>query len=298
MKLRELHHFIAIVEHGNFSKAAANIYVSQPTLSKSIKKLEEDLQVHLFRRSTRNLQLTDAGQIVYQQALKINGLIDELAAKLDNLTHSPSGEIKIGIPPVIGTLFFPDIAANFGKLYPNVTLQLIEHGAKKIERFIDEGSVDVGLVVLPTNQQLFEITPFIEEEFYLFTSPNHPLAQEEIVTVTQLKKEKFIVFNQDFALHKLIIHYCEQAGFEPTIAYESSQWDLITELVRADLGITLLPKSIHTKMVHGTTKMIPLQQPPMWKLGVITKKDRYQSFAVRALLQFLENNGGNAASTS
>src|SRR5699024_12154186 len=100
MKLRELHHFIAIVEHGNFSKAAANIYVSQPTLSKSIKKLEEDLQVHLFRRSTRNLQLTDAGQIVYQQALKINGLIDELAAKLDNLTHSPSGEIKIGIPPV------------------------------------------------------------------------------------------------------------------------------------------------------------------------------------------------------
>src|SRR5699024_12508624 len=68
---------------------------------------------------------------------------------------------------------------------------------------------------------------FIEEEFYLFTSPNHPLAQEEIVTVTQLNEEKFIVFNQDFALHKLIIHYCEQAGFEPTIAYKSSQWDLI-----------------------------------------------------------------------
>src|SRR5690625_4941935 len=292
MKLRELQHFIAIVEHGNFSKAAANIYVSQPTLSKSIKKLEEKLHVHLFRRSTRTLELTDAGHIVYQQALKILGETEELSVLLDNLTHVPSGEIKMGIPPVIGTLFFPKIASTFGKLYPKVSLKLVEHGAKRIELLVDEGKVDVGLIVLPTTDRHFHITPFIEEEFFLFTPLHHHLANEKIIRTSQLQDEKFIVFNKEFALHKLIIQHCQQAGFQPKIAYESSQWDLITELVRANLGITLLPKSIRTKMVKDTTKMIPLETPPMWNLGVITKKDRYQSFAVRALIQYLEENGG------
>lgn len=292
VELKELQHFIAIVEHGNFSKAAANIYVSQPTLSKSIKKLEEKLHIDLFRRSTRKLELTDAGQIVYQQALKILGEADELSALLDNLIHVPSGEIKIGIPPVIGTLFFPKIAADFGKLHPKVSLKLIEHGAKRIELLVDEGQVDVGLVVLPTKEQRFDITPFVEEEFFLFTPTDHRLSKEKIVKISALKDEKFIVFNREFALHQLIIQHCVQAGFQPEIAYESSQWDLITELVRADLGITLLPKSIHTKMVKGTTAMIPIESPPIWKLGVITKKDSYQSFAVRALLHYIANNGG------
>src|SRR5690625_2493725 len=288
MELKELHHFIAVVEHRNFSKAASTIYVSQPTLSKSIKKLETKLNVNLFRRSTRSLLLTDAGQIVYQQALKIIGETEELTMLLDNLTHVPSGEIRIGIPPVIGTLFFPKIAVEFGELYPQVSLTLIEHGAKRIESFVDKGQVDVGIVVLPANKQRFHVQPFIEEEFFLFTRPDHRLAQKEIVQIDLLQDENFIVFNRDFALHQLIIQHCEQAGFDPHIIYESSQWDLITELVRADLGITLLPKSIHSKMVQGTAAMIPLENPPIWRLGVITKKDAYQSFAVRALLDYLD----------
>lgn len=288
VKLTELHHFLAVIEHGSFSKAAANIYVSQPTLSKSVKKLEDKLQVHLFRRSTRTLELTDAGHIAYEQALKINEATEELTARLDNLTLTPTGEIIIGIPPVIGTLFFPEIALNFTKDFPAVSLRLVEHGAKRLEHFIDEGQVDVALVVLPVNEQTFDVTPYIEEEFFLFTPSHHPLANEKIVNISQLKNEKLIVFNQDFALHELIIQYCEQAGFRPTIAYESSQWDLITELVRADLGITLLPKSIHTKMIPGATKMIPLENPPIWSLGIITKKDRYLSYATHALLDYLD----------
>lgn len=290
MKLNELQHFIAIVEYGNFSKAATNIYVSQPNLSKSIKKLEEKLNVQLFRRSTKTLELTDAGQIVYEQALKVMESTNELTAKLDLLTHSPTGEVKIGVPPVIGTLFFPKIATEFGKLYPNISLELVEHGAKKIEHFIEEGKADIGLVVLPVNQHHFDIIPYIHEAFYLFTSDTHSLANEEIVDILQLKNEKFIVFDQDFTLHHLIIHYCEQAGFSPILAYESSQWDLIIELVRANLGITLLPQSIYKKMAPDAMKMTPLKNPPLWSLGVITKKDRYQSFATRALLHYFNSN--------
>lgn len=283
-----MQHFIAVVKYGSFTKAANKIYVSQPTLSKSIKKLEEKLNVTLFERSTRHVLLTDAGQLVYAQANKIIGATNELTTLLDDLIHVPSGEIKIGIPPLIGTLFFPVIAEKYARVHPDVSLQLVEHGAKRIEFLVEDGQIDLGIVVLPVDRDAFNILPFINEEFMLFTSNAHRLAEEKIVYLESLKHENFILFNREFSLHGLIIQQCEkEAGFYPNIAYESSQWDLITELVIAQLGITLFPKSIYSKMDKQAIQMIPLQSPPMWKLGVITKKDRYLSFAVRSLLQFL-----------
>nr|WP_304219801.1 LysR family transcriptional regulator [Fredinandcohnia onubensis] len=287
MELKDLRYFMEVVDYGSFTKAAVNTYISQPTLSKSIKKLESGLNVELFERSTRKLVLTDAGKLVYKQATKILGAANELHTLLDDLINLPTGNIKIGIPPLIGTLFFPTIAQKFGKQHSQVSLELIELGAKRIEHLVDEGQVDVGIVVNPTDHSKFLVDPFIKEEFMLFTHPTHPLSNENSVKLEQLENESFILFNQEFALHNLIIQQCQNAGFTPIIAYVSSQWDLITELVIAQLGVTLLPKSIYSKMDETQINMIPLKSPPMWELVVITKKDRYQSFAVRALLKFL-----------
>ncbi|MCL7749945.1 LysR family transcriptional regulator [Halalkalibacter alkaliphilus] len=287
MELKDLRYFIEVVNYGSFTKAAANTYISQPTLSKSLKKLESELKVELFERSTRKLKLTDAGEIVYKQGVKILGATNELTTLLDDLINLPTGTIKIGIPPLIGTLFFPAIAKNFGKAYPDVTLELVELGAKRIEHLVEEGQVDVGIIVLPIDNSKFDILPFIKEEFMLYTHTDHTLAKKEAVNIKQLAEETFILFNREFALHELIIEHCKKAGFQPNIAYESSQWDLIAELVSAKLGITLLPKSIYAKMDPKAIQITPLQDPPMWELGVITRKERYQSYAVRTLLSFL-----------
>jgi DNA-binding transcriptional LysR family regulator len=287
MELKDLRYFTEVVHSGSFTKAAANTFFSQPTLSKSIKKLEGELKVELFERSTRKLVLTDAGEIVYNQAMKILGATNELTTLLDDLMNLPTGEIKIGIPPLIGTLFFPTIAKVFGNLYSEVSLELIELGAKRIEHLVGEGNVDVGIIVLPTDQTKFTIYPFINEDFMLYTNTNHSLANKEVVQLEELKDESFILFNRDFALHHLIIKKCQKAGFNPNIAYESSQWDLIAELVSSQLGVTLLPRSIYEKMDQSTIKTIPLHTPPIWELGIITRKDSYQSFAVRALIRYL-----------
>ncbi|MEI3613071.1 LysR family transcriptional regulator [Pseudogracilibacillus sp. SO30301A] len=288
MELTELRHFIAVVNYGSFTKAATNIYVSQPTLSRSIKKLEQKLKVELFERSTRKLILTDTGLLVYEQANKILAATSELYTLLDDLMNIPSGEIKIGVPPLIGTLFFPRIAVNFDRVNPTISLKLIEHGAKKIEYLVEDGQVDVGIVVLPVNNSKFNILPFIQDEFMLFTSKKHSLANKKIVQLQDLENENFILFTREFSLHWLVINQCETvAGFNPTISYQSSQWDLITELVAAQLGITLLPKSIYSKMDKNEISMIPIESPPLWELGVITKKESYLSFAVRSLIRYL-----------
>ena len=105
MELRDLKAFMAVVEHRSFTKAAHDSFVSQPSLSKSIKKLEESLQVELLNRSTRNVELTDAGSIVYHQGQKIMQAVQELHILLDDLLNIKTGAIKLGIPPLIGTLF-------------------------------------------------------------------------------------------------------------------------------------------------------------------------------------------------
>lgn len=288
VELKDLYYFTEIVKHGSFTKAAEQNYFSQPTLSKSMKKLEAELNITLFERSTRKLMLTDAGEIVHQQAVKILSAANDLPLLLDDLQNLPAGTIKIGIPPLIGTLFFPAIAENFGAIHPDVSLELIELGAKRIEQLVEDGQADAGIVVLPVDHSKFDTVPFVKDEFMLFTNPAHLLADKREVKMEELAEEKFILFNPEFSLHRLIIQHCRNAGFDPDIAYKSSQWDLITELVISRLGITLLPKIIYSKMDKEAIRMIPVVSPPMWELAVITKKNRYLPYAVRALLRFLE----------
>jgi DNA-binding transcriptional LysR family regulator len=288
MELRDLKAFMEVADHKSFTKAASNSYLTQPSLSKTVKKLEEELQVELFDRSTRHLRLTDAGEIVYQQGQKAFATMSQLNVLLDELRDVVSGEIKIGIPPLVGTLIFPEIARDFHNQYPKVTLELVELGARLIEKLVEEGEIDVGVVVLPANETKFNIYPLIKDEFVLYLHEDHELAQRSSVSLSELKEEKFILFSKDFTLYEYIIGVCEEKGFTPDISYQSSQWDLIVELVSFNLGITLLPKSIYNKQTNHNVKVITLENSNLlWEIGMITKKEAYHSFALKELLKVL-----------
>ncbi|MGM9925027.1 MAG: LysR family transcriptional regulator [Bacillus sp. (in: firmicutes)] len=288
MEFRDLQAFIEVANQKSFTKAAASSYVTQPSLSKSVKKLEEELQVELFDRSTRHLRITDAGRIVYQQGQKSLAALSELNILLDELRNMDGGEIKIGIPPLIGMLFFPKIARDFHEQYPKVKLELVELGAKLIGRLVENGETDLAIVVLPADEAKFNIYPFIEDEYMLYIHESHRLAKQISVSLRDLKDEKFIIFSKDFTLHDYVIQACEEAGFTPTVSYESSQWDLIIELVSLNLGITLLPKSLSLKQTNRNIRIMPVEHPGLlWRLAIITKKGAYHSFALKALLDML-----------
>lgn len=290
MELRDLRSFVEVADYKSFTYAAEHSYLTQPSLSKAVKKLEEELGVELFDRSTRHLYLTDAGRIVYQQSQKAFLALTEMNSLLDDLRNIAIGEIKIGIPPLIGTLFFPSIAERFNKQYPKVSLELVELGAVLINQLVENSQVDIGVVVLPANEEKLNIHPFIQDEFYLFLHKDHVLAQRNSVTLKELSDEKFILFQKEFTLHDYIIQACQNEGFTPTISYQSSQWDLIIELVSSKLGITLLPKSIYYKQNNKNIRIVRLEKPTLyWNLGIITKKDAYHSFALKEFLKMLVN---------
>ncbi|MEF2246964.1 LysR family transcriptional regulator [Paenibacillus sp. IITD108] len=287
MDIRQLQYFLEVAKHKSFSNASKSIHISQPTLSKMIKGLEEELGVVLFNRSTRAVELTEAGQVVQLHAQAVSQAMENLQSAVADLSELRAGSFSLGLPPVIGASFFPKVIMEFRRLYPQVTIKLTEEGGKQIEQRLLAGELDLGVVVLPVDGQLFETVPIVNRHLKLVVPLDHQLAHKRKAVLADLKDEPFILFRQEFSLHERVKEACIAQGFTPNIAFESSQWDFIYELVCAGQGVSFLPETICARMDKRKVAVIHDVEPPInWNLGVIWKKDSYLSHAAKEWIQY------------
>lgn len=286
MDIKQMQYLIEVARLKSFTKAAEALYITQPTISKMVKGLEEELGVSLFDRIGKRIELTDAGQLIVTKAQQIVAEYQNMAAELDDLRNMKRGHLRIGLPPMVGASFFPNVIGKFHERYPDITIQLFEDGAKKVEHDVVEGLLDAGVAVLPTLQEGLASFPFVEERLLLVLPLSHRLSQRDQVHLQELSEEDFVLFRQDFTLHDRIIATCTQLGFQPRIVYESSQWDLISEMVAVGLGITLLPETICREIGDKRVRITPLTPVIPWKLGMIWRDDRYLSYATREWVHF------------
>jgi len=263
------------------------MHISQPALSKSIIALEEELGMTLIIRTNKTSDLTDAGKVVMDYAQKMNVLLDEMKTSLNDMTNLARGQINIGLPPFIGSLFFPKVMAKFHHAYPNIELNITEYGGARVVKSVEEGEFELGVAVLPLDEQQFNVYPIVEEEMKLLVYKDHHLARRKVVDIKELLNEEFIFYHEEFALNQIMRNHFISAGFVPKILFKSSQWDLMTEMVAANLGITILPQSICNRVVNSDIKVIDLKQEILWRLAVLTKKDRYISNAGRTFIDFI-----------
>lgn len=288
MQLRSLEVFVTVVEKNGFTKAAEALYVGQPALSKTIQKMEHELNVTLFDRSSKKILLTDEGKVLYEKSKEILAKVNSIPDSLHQLSEIISGEVRVGIPQIIGSVFFPKVAYTFLKKYPNVTLTTKEKGGVIIEKLVDQGELDIGFVVFPASNTL-ESETIYKDKFNVCVSANHPLANETEVCLEQLKNEKFILFDKSFALYHLINSYCFESGFSPNVAFQSTQWDLVLELVSAQLGIAIIPEKLTNKLNDINIKALSIKHPEMvWNIGIITKKNAYKSYALKKFIEVVK----------
>ncbi|MFG6120135.1 cidABC operon transcriptional activator CidR [Thalassobacillus sp. B23F22_16] len=288
MDIRHLKYFIEVSRFSSFTRAADHLFVTQPTISKMIKNLEEELGVELFDRSRKQLVLTDAGRVILDQAQTIDKAFDNLQTELDDLIGLQKGHIRIGLPPIMDADQFIRILGEFHQLYPNITFQLIENGTRKIEEDIINDNLDVGIAVLPTEEEEFHHFSFMKEELRVVVPPSHKLASRKQIKLEELSDESFILFNKDFALNERIRSACKEAGFLPQVVSESSQWDFIGKMITADLGISILPYSV-SKLLKEDVRIIKVVKPVIeWDLAIIWRKNHYLSFATKEWLKFTQ----------
>lgn len=287
MDIRQMQYVLELAQTGSFTKAAARLHITQPTLSKTIKSLEEELGVELFNREGKRIELTDAGRAIEVQARSIVESFHNLRLELNDLTNFNKGIIRLGIPPMAGSSFFPQVIRRFREQYPGLVIQTVEEGSKKLEMKVAEGKLDMGVVLLPVDQERFDSFTVVKEHLKLLVHPEHPLADREQVRLAELAGEPFILFREEFALHDRIISECIRVGFRPNVLYESSQWDFIYEMAAAGLGIAMLPETICRGLDTSRVRLLTLEEPRIpWHLGMIWGRTGYLSFAAREWIRF------------
>lgn len=288
MDIRHLSCFVEVARQQSFTKAAQKLNVTQPSISKMIKTLEEELDVTLFYRSSKNAVLTDAGKAVLRPAITILNSFNNLSVELSNVIHLKKGNLTVGIPPMVGVCFFSEIIYKFKERFPNINLKLIEVGSKQIERDIEEGSLDIGVISLPIRDKNISILPFVTEPMHLIVRKDHPLADRCVISYQDLEKESFVMFRQDFSIRDPLIDRCRQSGFNPNIVCESSQWDFIAAMVAANLGVAFLPATLSDRLSTYDVTSIPLEDPIVpWNLALIWHKEKYLSFAAQEFMKLV-----------
>ncbi|WP_099159686.1 LysR family transcriptional regulator [Virgibacillus ndiopensis] len=286
MDVRQINYFAEVAKQLNFTKAAQALHISQPSLSKTIKNLETELGASLFYRGANQLDLTDAGKAFLINAKYVLDAFENLTSELNDVIDLKKGEIKIGIPPIIGAAFFSKLISKYKETYPSINLLLTEVGSNKIKNGVAEGELDIGLICnRPVQKENFETIKLLKDPLMLIVQKDNPLASKKAIDFSHIEKEPFVLYRHDFSLHDRIIEACEHNGFYPNIVCESSQKDFMIEMVEAKLGIALLPSKICSQITNENIVAIPFNKPMVnLELGMIWKKNRYLPYAVREFI--------------
>ena len=218
MKIIQLEYFCAVSRYHSITQAAQKLFVTQPAISTAIKELEKEFSVNLFVRSKNHLTLTTEGEIFYQKAQELLQSIEQTTEQLYDLGKQiPS--VRIGIPPLLSTIYFPDLYLNFKKKYPDIPLELSEYGSIRASRLVQEEQLDVALV----NMHFYDIDkmnscPLRTERIVFCVSKHHHLAKEKQITIEQLKDEPIIMYNTDSVQNTTLGVHCDHAR-QPAFYY-------------------------------------------------------------------------------
>lgn len=302
MEFRQLIYAIQIAEERNFSRAAEKLHIAQPSLSQQLSKLEKELGVLLFKRSTNSVEPTYAGSVFVDKARQIIDMTEQLRREMEDLADLRKGRVVVGSVPVTGAHVLPDVLPAFRSAYPDIEVVLIEETSRKLEELTVSGSTDVCLLSLPINEPALAYRPVFDEEICLAVPPEHPLAGKHTpisndgrgtgerpgrpVPLAKLRDEPFILLKKGQGFRAIAHQLCSSAGFEPRIVFESGNIDTVQALVAAGMGIAFVPRMIIRGDWNGRAPVyLPIEGRPTRTLVLAYRKGRYLSNAAEAFIE-------------
>lgn len=285
MELRSIRAFVEVVRQGGFSQAAKVVFTTQSTVSKAVKQLEDELGVPVLDRNGHRSRLTPAGEIVYRYGREMLANSAEMLSALEELRGLQRGTLRLGMPLIGSNTLFAGLFAAFRQKYPNIALQLVEFGSKRLEELLLEGELDLAASLLPVPEE-FEWQEVRREPIDLVVCVDHSLAQQSSVTFSELSGVPLILYGQGFALNPIILDACRSSGFTPQIAAQSTQIDFMIALVAANLGAALVPRLIAEQRPHPNIRQIPIDQPGIfWHMALIWRRGGYLPPSAKAWLE-------------
>lgn len=291
MELRQLQYVIQIAKEKNFSRAAEKLHIAQPSLSQQLSKLEQELGLLLFRRTTNSVEPTQAGHVFVEKAQSILDSIEQLKQEMDDMALMKRGKLVVGTLPITGSHILPLVLPVFAAQFPQIEIVLVEDTTAKLEQLTANGGTDVSLLSLPLIDSSLSSQPVMEETICLAVPPQHPLAgRSDPVDIGELREEPFIALKKGQGFRTITVDLCEKSGFAPRIVFESSNMETVQSLVAAGMGIAFVPQMVtRVKGSEFAPVYVQLATKPSRTLVVATRKGRYISKAGEAFIQTLKN---------
>jgi DNA-binding transcriptional LysR family regulator len=276
MELRQLRYFVAIVEAGNFSRAAERLHVSQPPLSIQIKNLEEELGVQLLERSNRGVSLTTAGAIFFDEIRAVLARLEHARIETQRADRGDVGVLSVGFVSIADYSILPSALKHFRARYPLVEVQLHELTTDAQIRELRDARLDLGIGLAPVAEPDLEFERVLREELVLAAPSGHPaLGSDGAINLRTLSKESFIVPPRDIApgLYDLIIGHCRLCGFAPRITQQARQMQTVISLVSSGMGLALVPSSVRNLERAGVQYRRLRGKAALIELGILALRD-------------------------
>lgn len=279
MTNEDLEKVISIAEEGSMARAAEKLYISPPALSKSLKRVEEELGEVLFVRAPSGLSLTFAGECFLKYAYQIKKMYEEMSVEFCELNQMKKGTLRIGVTERMGSLLLPGILERFRQTYPNIQLDIVEKGGIDIEEMLAKGGLDMALLALPLKYTSFPYEVFYEDPFLIAVPKKHPFNEKwknlETLPVTALKGQELLLTRKAKKTRLIAEQILEPLKGEYTIVTESSSIETVIRLAAENMGISLVPK-IYAKAYGDPDKLqyYSIENCPVtWKWAAVFGTD-------------------------
>lgn len=218
MDIQQLIYFTTIAKTGTYVAAARQLFISQPALSKSIKRLENELNTHLFIQIEKKLELTDTGKLLFQKAVPFVENYYEILDTMNEASMQKKGYLRLGIPYGLGRILFDGLIADFSMAYPDIVIDLCGHGSQHVKELVSEGKIEIGACIEPPAiTENFDITPLMHDRYFLLVNKKHPLAKKDSVSYADLCNELFYMLSDEYTMTRVTKANCAKAGFDPVI---------------------------------------------------------------------------------
>ncbi len=287
MDIRELEYFVTVSELENFTAAAKRLHISQPAISKSVHKLEEELGFHLLDRTQKRVSLTEEGKVFLTLAQDILARILDAQNTMAEYKTLTRGTFRIAVPPLLGAYVFPHLFAAFKSKYPSLEMLVVEDGSSTAIDLVQEEHVHVGLIILRPDLIDLHSHLITSQEIVVCLPTDHPLSAEPFLTFDQLKDEPIILYNEGFILRKIILDEYAKINTTPKVALSTNQFQTIKAFVSKGVAISFLPVNSIKEARHMTK--IPLSPRLYLDMGLVWKQNKILPLACKAFIDFVND---------